>query len=396
MGKRKPVAAVLGCAYTGYGVIRSLAESGLDIPIVCFEREIFRPEANTNLARVESFDDESDLLEKLLVLSKGETEKPILFLTSDWFVDFFQSHRSELTPAYRIDVPSSEIVDCLLNKDAFSAFAMEHRFRIPQTLVVDEARCESSMLEEIRFPCVVKPLWRDDRWKQEKMPKILTFVERTNEMVEELRRILTFQERLVIQEWIPGGDRQVYFSLVYYGGAATLLGEFTGRKIRQYPVGTGSTACAEPVRADSVREEAIRFFDTAGYRGFGSLEYKRHEVTGEYFIMEPTVGRPDHQSYLATVNGLNMPAMAYLHLQGLAMDQAVSSRRATLWVDDQFDWLSVVQSLRSGDLQLRDIVQLLFRRKRYRFFNVKDLKPFVFACLRGARTLFKSPFGKSE
>ena len=172
---KKAKAVVLGCSYTGYGVIRSLAESGLQMPIVCFEKELFRPEAKTRLATVRSFKNEDDLLKKLLDLSKREVDTPVLFLTSDWFVDFFQKSRVELTQTYNIDTPSNEVITTLFKKDAFSLFAEKNGFKIPYTLIIDITDFERKMNCDIDFPCVIKPLWRDDKWKKEGFPKIFIY-----------------------------------------------------------------------------------------------------------------------------------------------------------------------------------------------------------------------------
>lgn len=391
---KKAKAVVLGCSYTGYGVIRSLAESGLQMPIVCFEKELFRPEAKTRLATVRSFKNEDDLLKKLLDLSKREVDTPVLFLTSDWFVDFFQKSRVELTQTYNIDTPSNEVITTLFKKDAFSLFAEKNGFKIPYTLIIDITDFERKMNCDIDFPCVIKPLWRDDKWKKEGFPKIFIYKKKSDLINDELRKIFKVQERLIVQEWIPGNDKQIYFSLVYYNSESKNLAEFSGRKIRQYPVGTGSTSCAEPVDVVAVKKETIRFFNTIKYSGFGSIEYKRHEETGEFFIMEPTVGRSDHQSYIATINGINFPAISYCNLSGVTLPVRAATPRRTLWIDDQFDLFSMLHTCRKGELKIKDIFQLLTQRKKFRFFNLKDMRPFLFAVARGVNIIGKTMFKK--
>ena len=43
------------------------------------------------------------------------------------------------------------------------------------------------------------------------------------------------------------------------------------------------------------------------------MEFKRDARTGEFLMIEPTVGRVDWQEEVATLNGVNIPLAAYLH-----------------------------------------------------------------------------------
>jgi D-aspartate ligase len=53
------------------------------------------------------------------------------------------------------------------------------------------------------------------------------------------------------------------------------------------------------------------FVTHSHYRGIGGLEFKRHRRTGQFVVVEPTVGRTDWQEEIATLCGVNIPAIAY-------------------------------------------------------------------------------------
>ena len=46
------------------------------------------------------------------------------------------------------------------------------------------------------------------------------------------------------------------------------------------------------------------------------MEYKRNRRTGQWQMVEPTVGRTDLQTEVATLNGCNLPLAAYQSLVG--------------------------------------------------------------------------------
>ena len=70
----------------------------------------------------------------------------------------------------------------------------------------------------------------------------------------------------------------------------------------------------------------------AGFRGMGSLEFKRHARTGDYYMIEPTACRTDYQSELATLNGVNLPAIQYAEQRRLALPPA-SPTHSLGWID---------------------------------------------------------------
>ncbi len=384
-------AVVLGSSYTGYGVIRSIAEFDSNIQIVVFEREIFRPEAKTKLAKIVRFNNEYELIEKLVAFSLKQDYKPVLFLTSDWFVSFFMNWRDVIIKYYHIDLPSNKIIEKLLNKDKFCKFARKHNFKIPNTTLLNKKDTDQKTLEGMKFPCILKPIWRDNKWKKAKFPKVFIFKEK-NELLEKLNIVFKIHDCLIAQEWIPGADSDIYFSLVYYDNQSNMLSEFSGRKIRQFPIKTGSTSCAELFKVPFIIEETKRFFDIINYKGFGSLEFKQHHNTAEYYIIEPTVGRPDHQSYIATINGLNMPILAYCSTLGLNFKKRFKNSKPTIWVDDQFDPLSLVILFFKRKLRIGDLIKYFFQRKKFRFFNFKDLRPFVFLIRRACIIIWNKVF----
>ena len=92
-----------------------------------------------------------------------------------------------------------------------------------------------------------------------------------------------------------------------------LLGLFPGRKLVCSPPAIGNTAVCVPAPevADELVAPTMQFIDRLGYRGLGSLEFKRDRRSGRSLIIEPTVGRTDWQEELATLCGVNLPLITY-------------------------------------------------------------------------------------
>lgn len=126
-------------------------------------------------------------------------------------------------------------------------------------------------------------------------------------------QMLARASALIVQEWIEGPDTEIYFALFCCDREANIVGIFPGRKLVCSPPAIGSTAVcvAAPELAGELTRQTREFVERVGYRGLGSLEFKRDVRTGRLLIVEPTVGRTDWQEEIATLCGVNLPLLAY-------------------------------------------------------------------------------------
>jgi len=369
-------AVILGLYHTGYVTIRALSEH--NVPICVFDVERRWPEKVTRLARRFFVRNEDEMLERLVNLSDDEEKKPVLYLTSDRYVEFFKRHRSELENRYLIDFPESEVVDILLKKGCFARFAAENGYNIPMTFVMSSLEDYHRFSADIVFPCVLKPFWRTKAWLDAKLRKVHIFNSKS-ELERGIEHIARVEENLIIQQYIPGNDREIYFHLMYYNSESKCIGEFTGRKLRQWPVGLGQTTCAEPAPwAVEVRGESVRLFDQLKYKGFGSVEFKRHPYENRFYITEPTVGRQNAQSSIAPINGTNLSMIAYSALTGISLPSEAKPEKKVFWIDDQYDLFSIAVSAFRGCLNTKDVFRSYAGRKKFRLFNLKDLRVCIY------------------
>jgi hypothetical protein len=67
------------------------------------------------------------------------------------------------------------------------------------------------------------------------------------------------------------------------------------------------------------------------------MEYKRDRRSGRFLMVEPTIGRTDHQSEVATLNGVNLPLVAYHDLAGGSPRPSVIPETPRIWRDPVAD-----------------------------------------------------------
>jgi predicted ATP-grasp superfamily ATP-dependent carboligase len=214
---------------------------------------------------------------------------------------------------------------------------------VPRAVAV-RRHADLGKLHEIRFPAVVKPGAKDFFFTH-KAPRACRVSSR-DEAVSICRNLLPHAPDLIVQEWIEGEDSDIYFCLQYRGAEGRVVASFTGRKLRSWPPRTGNTlsCCAAPEAAPALEPLTNAFFVAVQCEGMCSLEFKRDARTGEFLMIEPTVGRSDWQEEIATLCGVNIPLAAYWHELGRA---AVTIRQnaespPVIWRAPTCYWRSVL------------------------------------------------------
>lgn len=379
-------AVVVRLGVTGLGLVRSLSHRMVParIPLIAVDAAFSQPAASTRLCERRTLEelDAPGVIDRLIDLAQTLPGKPVLFLTDDATVLRVSAEEDRLRPHFRFLLPPPESVRLLADKTRFAEYAVENGFRVPQTVVI---RGDDDLVRATRtipFPVILKPAWRPPVWEQSRHPKAFV-LERPEELRETYRAFAPVHPTFVVQEWIPGPDSEIHYCLVYFDARSRCLGSFTGRKIRQWPCGAGNTSITEPVVCPEVERETMRLFEAVGFRGLGSVEFKRDPRDGLFKIMEPTVGRPNLQSEVATVNGTNLAWLAYADASGIDPGPRVRPAKPVRWVHEYTDLRSGLRLVAEGKLSLREWLRSYRGPKHFALFSPRDLRPFVRA---GRRT----------
>jgi D-aspartate ligase len=323
--ERVPV-VVVGESLNCLGIVRSLSGTGAEIHVVASTRWCAPALSRfARFSRVHAVDGRV-LIDGLKDLSQRLGRRAVLMLGGDRQVDIVNEHRDELAPLYQFTLPSADKVRTLANKASFQRFAQENDLPVPRTSIVGDADELAAALRDLSLPLVLKPA--------DKLQVLCGRAERVVR-VDSLAhaqaagaRMLAGSGCIVVQEWIAGGDADIYFALFVCGQDSNVRAMFCGRKLVCDPPDVGSTGiCVDAgEHSDAVAREAERFIRVAGYQGIGSVEFKRDRRSGRLVIVEPTIGRTDWQEEIATQCGINLPLQAYLAECGLP---AAPSRRVT-------------------------------------------------------------------
>lgn len=320
---------VVGGVLNALGVVRSLAGAGTPVYLASDRR--FCPAGlsrHCTLLDVPELEGQG-LIDGLLSIAGRIGEKAVLILSSDLQVAAVSSARAALEPHYFLALPAEPMVDTLIDKAKFQAFAEEIGLRVPRAVVLD-GNDDERALDALSMPVVVKPAGTALTAGTVERP---TRVETLAEACAVVRRMRHAASSLVVQEWIEGDDEDIYFTLFVCDDQSRVVAQFTGRKLVCAPPLVGITALcvAAPEEHQSLAAQTQAFVAHSHYRGIGGLEFKRHRRTGQFIVVEPTVGRTDWQEEIATLCGVNIPMIAYRTALGESVEPVEALDAAVAW-----------------------------------------------------------------
>ena len=331
MGKRhKTAAVVVGLDINGLGVARWLHHEG--VPVYAVDTGFKKPSGRTNSAKkitIRSLEGD-ELIEDLVKLREQFDDNPVLFVTMERSLRTISEQRDKLSSLYRFTFPDHESLMSLMNKNGVLEMAEKSGIRYPQTLNVSKDS-DIDGAAGFSFPCIFKPSEQNTQYGDEikKAYKASTLDEIKSIYAEISDRV----PNMVIQEWIEGTDKDIYFLLEYVDKNGEVVADFPGRKVRSWPPNVGGTAsCTSAYELlDEMRDATRKYFSTAGYTGMGGMEFKRDSRSAELMMIEPTVGRTDLQHEVAMIHGVNMVYAQYCSETGQPFPNAKPEKVQKLW-----------------------------------------------------------------
>jgi D-aspartate ligase len=266
-------------------------------------------------------------VDALLALAAQRNEPPVLYYDDDADLLFVSRHRDRLARGFRFVIPSADLVEDLVDKARFHQLAERLGLPVPRTV-----RCSSATLDDdhgLRFPLIVKPVSRHGgAWSRVVAGKAAHTDDRA--------ALATLADRLadadldfLVQEAVPGPESRVESYHVYVDEAGRIAGEFTGRKVRTYPLSCGFSTAVTITDSAEVRALGRRITHELELHGVAKLDFKRGpDDVPQLLEVNPRFNLLHHPGALA---GVNLPALVYDRLLGRAAIPPRTARAGVTW-----------------------------------------------------------------
>jgi predicted ATP-grasp superfamily ATP-dependent carboligase len=379
MTKSRPAAVVVGLDnITGLQSARILADRGVPVYGIAANRRHFGARTNACVEVIESRLSGDELVQTLRELAPRIGPDPaVLFPCTDGAVWHVSNRRADLLDLYRLPLADHEAVDLLMDKVRFAEHANQVGLAIPRTEVLRSRDDAEEAASTLTYPSVVKPPIKSPTWLAHTSAKGLP-VQDGDELLATYDRVADWSTVLLAQEWVEGGEDELFSCNAYFDADGKAQVTFVARKMRQWPPQVGTSASGVECRNDAVREETLRVFESVGFQGLAYLEMKRDARSGELSIIEPNVGRPTGRSAIAEGGGVDLLYTAYCDAVDIPLPESRTQQYVgTTWLDLRRDMQAAAVAVRRGELTVGDWARSLRGPKCHAIWSARDPRPFV-------------------
>jgi len=227
----------------------------------------------------------------------------ILIGTNDIYVNLMIDHQKFLQDYYVFKSISQELRDTLFYKKAFYDFCQRKGIEIPKTRFYDCSLPEK-IPTDFPFPMVVKPS-NVVAYQEKGLHAVhkLYFLDNQQELENTIKTIVDggYKDELVLQEFIPGDDTNMWDS-VYYGdrngkGQLITLAQVLLQERQSHLVGAYT---ALMVRYNKeVMLQLANFLEDAGYTGFANFDIKLDPRDNKLKVFEVNIRQGRSSSYIS-------------------------------------------------------------------------------------------------
>lgn len=380
-----PAIVLRSDSHGGLNIMRSLGRLG--VPVYNIDPSPWAPAFHSRYCRGKFLWDiehrpAEDSVAYLLKI-RGKIGRPcILIPTTDRTARFVAEHDRILSKEFLFQRQPSGLVQALASKQQMFNLARSHNIPTPKAVFPSSRKDVLTFLEQVRFPVMLKGIDGQRLWDRtgKKM-----FITRSK---DELLEVYDFveepqQPNLMLQEYIPGGDDTVWMFNGYFNQHSVCLVGFTGKKIRQCPVHTGSTSLGICLQNTAVEETTRRFMKAIGYRGVLDIGYRYDARDGQYKVLDvnPRIGATFR--LFVGENGIDVARALYLDLTNQAVVPS-PAREGRKWMVEDLDLVSSYRYFREGTLSFAAWIRSFRGIEEAAFISTDD--PFPVATMLASRS----------
>jgi predicted ATP-grasp superfamily ATP-dependent carboligase len=340
----EPPPQALACVMGNMDLVRPLGIAGIPCAVIARPGS---PTLYSRFTRTALYRDDSErtdeLIEELVRFGAAQAAPPVLFYQEDSQVLLVSRYRARLAQAFRFVVASPDLVEDLVDKRRFHALSERLHLPVPRTRLVRPGAGSSPADVDMAFPVIVKPPMRGKSWDAIGGSGKVLLVDTAEELHELWPKLASSGMEFLVQELISGPENRIESYHVYVDSAGGIVGEFTGQKIRTYPVAYGHSTALTITDASDVREEGRKIVRALNLRGVAKLDFKRGpDGTLHLFEVNPRFNLWHH---LGAIAGVNLPALVYGDLAGLPRPVVPRARAGVCWCKI---WLDLPAARASG------------------------------------------------
>ena len=366
---------VLSAHVAAMGGIRCLQVAGIPVISAHYADVDFAHRSRHVTDRIEVPDPERDEVAfvEALVGAARRFGPTLLVPANDATLGVVSRHKAVLSEHHTVAAADWSVLERIIDKRHTYELAHAIGVPAPRTATPTSRADAERIAGEVAYPVLVKP--RVSHHYVQRFGSKLARVHDPAELLAEYDRTAAAGVEVMIQEFIPGDDRQSYIFDSYRADGASV--EFTAQKVRLGPPEFGLARVVVSRPMPELHEPAARFLDALGYTGYSCTEFKRDPRDGIVKLIEVN-GRVNRSILHPLAAGLNYPALMYRHLVlGEPVVAPAGSRKRVYWIDLASDLRWAAHDLRTRDQTLREILRPYLGPSVFAVGDGWDVGPFL-------------------
>ena len=370
---------LLGDHVQALGLVRSFGRRGIptyllhseDLCIGRFSRYL------SKFIKIPDVNKESNFVSFLIdIAEKYDLKGWTLLPTNDTMVRILSKNKKILEEVYKVPTPEWGVTKFAVDKTLTYMLAEQIGISVPKTISINTIQdVEDLQSLDVLYPAILKGVDGSNFYKKTgaKAFKADSDVE-LKIIMDNVFRLINPSETF-IQELIPGNTDSMYsFCSFFKNGRA--IGVWTGRKIREHPMGLGTATFAESVYVPEIIELGSKFLSAMDYYGISEVEFKKDPRDGNFKLIEMNA-RTWLWISLAERAGVNLPYMLYDDMAGRKVVPVRMFEENMKWFHLYTDaWTALKEMLRRR-LQMKDYATSLKGKIVFAVFSMDDPVPFI-------------------
>ncbi len=379
-------AVVLDANLPALKVIRSLGRKGIRVIGIVAKGGRWEHSSRYCVVRVfeHAADNDERLKNYLIDLAKELDSKPVLIPMHDDHVLFVSKFRDELKKYYRYLVPDSETLEKLVSKSGLADLADQCGIQKPDTYTPQSISDLESIAGQIKYPALIKPIF-SMAWKPKKIQSFVDgkvmVVDTESKLLEIYKKLAALDDRLVVQEIIPGPDNRLVYYIGYFDRDSNPLASFVGVKERLTPIHFGSASYVVSFHDAQLVELCTRFMKQIAYQGHVGIEFKLDERDDTYKLIEVNA-RFGLWDGMAARCGIDFAYINYQYLLDLPNTPAPTYDAGVKWISFERDWSAFRGYRKENSIGYGEwLKSLASGRRDFAVFALDDPIPFILSSI---------------
>lgn len=369
-------AIVLGASPTGLAVVRALGVHGVPVHVADFQSDRPAFASRYRTGKPITGETEQQIIQAIVDELGDPDQPPVAIPTSDAMVLALVKYHDLYAGKLRVfPAIESGLSSLITDKASFYQQCLDTDTATAKTAFPQSIDEILQLGKEFQYPLLLKPIF-GHLWRERLKGKKLIVANDQSELEQVVADFGDEAEGLMVQELIPGGEKNIWIGAVYRGVEGRRDCCFVGQKVRQYPVDFGSASYAVSKFVPEIADLSWKFLEGVDYRGICGTEFKFDERDNQYKMIEVNP-RPTLWFHLVKSARVDLIYAAYCDLAGLPVIELGPQKEGVAWCFQDKDMLTWMHHLKHRDISPFELLTTLSPFNHGAVISTSDPMPFL-------------------